>query len=264
MNSAAQTLSPSTPVIVVRDLSIGWGDRPLIEEITFTVPRGEIFAILGGSGSGKSTLLRFLAGLESPMKGEVDIAGAGPPDLEQGLPPFGVMFQGGALFGSMTVLENVELPLQEWTHLPKEAVRAIAAAKLNLVGLGDAADQLPAEISGGMTKRAAIARALVLDPILAFLDEPSAGLDPVTAAALDDLIFTLSRGSNLTVVIVTHELRSIFAIADRCILLDKQSKRVIADGDPRVLRDSDDPRVHAFFNPASKKKERSWHHAQTT
>jgi phospholipid/cholesterol/gamma-HCH transport system ATP-binding protein len=249
---------------MVRGLTIGWGDRPLIEEISFTVPRGEIFAILGGSGSGKSTLLRFLTGLEAPMKGEIDVAGAGPPDLESGLPPFGVMFQGGALFGSMTVLENVELPLEEWTRLPKQAVRTIAASKLHLVGLGDAAGKLPAELSGGMTKRAAIARALALDPILDFLDEPSAGLDPVTGAALDDLILTLSRGSGLTVVVVTHELRSIFAIADRCVLLDKASRRVIADGDPRVLRNSDDPRVSAFFNPVSKKKEPSWHPAQTT
>ncbi len=265
MSAAAFTPGPKpAPTIVVRGLTIGWGDRPLIEEISFTVPRGEIFAILGGSGSGKSTLLRYLTGLESPTKGEIDIAGAGPPDLEQGLPPFGVMFQGGALFGSLTVLENVELPLEEWTHLPKEALRTVATAKLQLVGLGDAADKLPAELSGGMTKRAAIARALALDPVLAFLDEPSAGLDPLTAAALDDLILTLSRSSDLTVVVVTHELRSIFAIADRCILLDKASKRIIADGDPRVLRESDDPRVFAFFNPDSQKKDRSWHPAQTT
>ena len=245
-----------THAIAVRGLTIGWGDLPLIEGITFTVPRGEVFAILGGSGSGKSTLLRFLVGLESPTRGEIDIAGIGPPDLERALPPFGVMYQGGALFGSLTVLENVELPLGEWTHLPREAVRSIAAAKLHLVGLGDAGDKLPSEISGGMVKRAAIARALALDPILAFLDEPSAGLDPLTAASLDDLIRTLSQSSDLTVIIVTHELRSIFAIADRCILLDKESKRAIAIGDPRVLRHSDDPRVFAFFNPTSRRKER--------
>jgi phospholipid/cholesterol/gamma-HCH transport system ATP-binding protein len=259
----ASTTTP-TPAVTVRDLTIGWGESALAEGITFTVRRGEIFAILGGSGSGKSTLLRFLVGLESPSKGEIDIAGVGPPDLERGLPPFGVMFQGGALFGERTVLENVELPLEEWTSLPRKAVRAIAAAKLHLVGLGTAANKLPAEISGGMTKRAAIARALALDPALAFLDEPSAGLDPLTAAALDDLILTLSRSSDLTVIIVTHELRSIFAIADRCLLLDKESRRVIAIGDPRVLRESEDPRVFAFFNPASKGKDRSWHPARTT
>jgi phospholipid/cholesterol/gamma-HCH transport system ATP-binding protein len=262
--SASKSAPTAAPALVVRGLTIGWGDSPLIEEITFTVSRGEIFAILGGSGSGKSTLLRFLVGLESPTKGAIDIAGVGPPDLEQGLPPFGVMFQGGALFGSMTVIENVALPLEEWTRLPRQAVRAIAAAKLHLVGLENAADKLPAEISGGMTKRAAIARALALDPALAFLDEPAAGLDPVTAAALDDLIVTLSRSSDLTVVVVTHELRSIFAIADRCVLLDKESKRVIAAGDPRALRDSDDPRIHAFFNPVSQRKERSWQPPRTT
>jgi phospholipid/cholesterol/gamma-HCH transport system ATP-binding protein len=265
MSSAAFAAPPTRmPAIAVRGLTIGWGDVTLIEEITFTVARGEIFAILGGSGSGKSTLLRSLVGLESPTKGEVEIAGVGSPDLERGLPPFGVMFQGGALFGSMTVLENVELPLEEWTRLPRDAIRALAAAKLHLVGLANAADRLPAEISGGMTKRAAIARALALDPALAFLDEPSAGLDPLTTVALDDLILTLSRSSDLTVVMVTHELRSIFHIVDRCILLDAESKRVIAVGDPRVLRDSDDPRVHEFFNPVSKGKERSWHPARTT
>lgn len=257
-------MSVAAPAITVRGLTIGWGDATLVEEITFTVMRGEIFAILGASGSGKSTLLRFLIGLESSVKGEIDIAGLGKPDLDRGLPPFGVMFQGGALFGSMSVLENVEVPLEEWTPLPRDAIRTIAAAKLHLVGLGSAADKLPAEISGGMTKRAAIARALALDPPLAFLDEPSAGLDPLTAVGLDDSILTLARSSDLTVVIVTHELRSILHIVDRCILLDRESKRVLAIGDPRALRDSDDPRIHDFFNPASKGKERSWRPARTT
>jgi phospholipid/cholesterol/gamma-HCH transport system ATP-binding protein len=174
------------------------------------------------------------------------------------------MFQGGALFGSMNLLENVELPLQAWTRLSKGSIDAIASAKLQLVGLGDAIAKLPAEISGGMAKRAAIARALALDPAIAFLDEPSAGLDPLTAVALDDLILTLSRVSNITVVMVTHELRSIFHIVDRCILLDGQSKRVIAVGDPRVLRESEDSRVHEFFNPASQGKERSWRPAPAT
>jgi phospholipid/cholesterol/gamma-HCH transport system ATP-binding protein len=164
----------------------------------------------------------------------------------------------------MTLLENVELPLQAWTRLSKSSIGAIASAKLQLVGLGDAVAKLPAEISGGMTKRAAIARALALDPAIAFLDEPSAGLDPLTAAALDDLILMLSRVSNLTVVMVTHELRSILHIVDRCILLDRQSKRVIAVGDPRVLRESEETRVHEFFNPVSQAKERSWRPARAT
>jgi phospholipid/cholesterol/gamma-HCH transport system ATP-binding protein len=252
------------PAVAVRGLTIGWGDAVLVEDIAFTVARGEIFAILGKSGAGKSTLLRFLVGLETPARGEIDVAGRGPPDLDAGLPPFGVMFQGGALFGSMTVLENVVLPLEEWTALAPPAAHVIADAKLQLVGLGGAGNKLPAEISGGMTKRAAIARALVLDPPIAFLDEPSAGLDPVTAVELDQLILALARSTRLTVLMVTHELASVFRIADRCILLDPESRRVLAMGDPRSLRDSDDPRVRDFFNPAPKGKERPWPTARTT
>ncbi len=239
----------NVPAVSVRGLTIGWGDTPLVEDITFTVAPGEIFAILGGSGSGKSTLLRFLVGLETPAKGEIDVAGLGPPDLDAGLPPFGVMFQGGALFGSMTVVENVVLPLEEWTALPPAVANVLADAKLQLVGLGGAGNKLPAEISGGMTKRAAIARALALDPPIAFLDEPAAGLDPVTAVELDELILTLARSTRMTVLMVTHELASVFRIADRCILLDRASRRVLAAGGPRSLRDSDDPRIHDFFNP---------------
>jgi phospholipid/cholesterol/gamma-HCH transport system ATP-binding protein len=250
--------------VSVRDLSIGWGDRTLIEHITFDVAPGEIFGILGGSGSGKSTLLRYLIGLERPTQGTVDVAGGGAPDLDRGLPPFGVMFQNGALFGSMTVLENAALPLEEWTALGPDAIAVIARSKLRLVGLEGAADKLPAEISGGMTKRASIARALSLDPQIVFLDEPQAGLDPVTAADLDDLIVTLARSSALTVVMVTHELESILGIVDRCLLLDKASRGVAQIGDPRELRTSSDPRVHEFFNPRSRGKERSWQPAPIT
>jgi phospholipid/cholesterol/gamma-HCH transport system ATP-binding protein len=250
--------------VAVRGLTIGWGDVTLIEDISFSVAPGEIFAILGGSGSGKSTLLRYLIGLETPAKGEIDVAGHGAPDLDSGLPPFGVMFQGGALFGSMTVLENVTLPLEEWTRLPIADIDVIGGAKLRLVGLGDAANKLPAEISGGMTKRAAIARALALDPSIVFFDEPAAGLDPVTALELDELIVTLARSSDLTVLMVTHELGSVFRVADRCLLLDKQTRSVLALGDPRVLRDSDDPRIREFFDPESRGKERPWRPAQTT
>ncbi len=240
------------PIVDVRGLTIGWGDVILQKDLTFDIKRGEVFAILGGSGAGKSTLMRFLIGLERPMAGEIDIAGSGFPDLEAGLPPFGVMFQAGALFGSLTVGENVSLPLEEWTDLPDDAIAAIASAKLRLVGLHGAADKFPAELSGGMKKRAAIARALALEPELVFLDEPSAGLDPIMAADLDELISTLSKSLGLTVVLVTHELASIARIANRVVMLDKDAKTSIAIGDPRELRDSDDPRVSDFFNRKSK------------
>lgn len=237
------------PMVDVRGLSIGWGEVPLIRNITFRIERGEVFGILGGSGSGKSTLLRFLIGLEPVKTGAVEIDGQGRPDLDDGLPPYGVMFQSGALFGSMNVVENVALPLEEWTDLPADAVRAIARAKLRIVGLEAAAEKSPAELSGGMRKRAAIARALALEPALVFLDEPSAGLDPITSAELDELILTLSRALGLTVVVVTHQLDSIFRIADRVMMLDRPSRSVIAIGDPRALRESSDPRVRDFFNP---------------
>jgi phospholipid/cholesterol/gamma-HCH transport system ATP-binding protein len=251
-------------VVEVRGLTIGWGDVTLVEDISFNVTAGEIFAILGGSGSGKSTLLRFLVGLEWPVKGEIQIAGVGAQGPSTGPPPFGVMFQEGALFRSMSLLENVELPLQVWTRLPRDDIRTIAAAKLELVGLGDAGHKLPDELSGGMVKRGAIARALALDPGLAFLDEPSAGLDPQTSASFDDLILTLSRSAGLTVVMVTHELGSIFHVVDRCILLDRATRSVLATGDPRELRKSADPRVREFFNPLYGGKERTWRPVRTT
>ena len=252
------------PAVAVRGLSIGRDGVTFVEDITFDVARGEIFAILGGSGSGKSTLLRFLVGLEVPEKGEIDIDGSGAPDLDRGLPPFGVMFQQGALFGSMTVLDNVALPLEQWTTLEPTAIDVIARYKLRLVELQEAANKLPAELSGGMVKRAAIARALALDPSLVFLDEPSAGLDPTTAAELDELILTLTRTTGITIVMVTHELESVFRVADRCLLLDRQSKSVLAVGDPRKLQNSDDPRIRGFFHPGSKGRRASWQLAPTT
>lgn len=237
------------PIIQVSNLTIGHDDVVLQEGASFEVFAGEIFAILGGSGCGKSTLLRYLVGLEQAAVGEISIAGVGRPRLELGRPPFGVMFQSGALFGSMTVGENVGLALEQWTDLSHDAIAAVVLAKLRLVGLEGAEDKFPAELSGGMKKRAGIARALALEPSLLFLDEPSAGLDPVSAVELDELILTMNRGLNLTVVIVTHELESIFKIAHRCIMLDKASKSIIARGDPRELRDSSsDPRVRTFFN----------------
>ncbi len=239
----------ASPLIQVKDLSLGWDDAVLLEHATFDVPRGEVFVILGGSGCGKSTLLRTLIGLEPPRSGSVTIAGGALSLAEAGPPPFGVAFQSGALFGSMTVGENLALPLTEWTQLAPDAISAIVRAKLRLVGLTDAEDKLPSELSGGMKKRAAIARAMVLEPELIFLDEPSAGLDPVSAFELDALIVSLNEALGLTVVLVSHELESIFAIAKSCIMLDRASKAIIARGAPRTLRDtSGDPRVRAFFN----------------
>ncbi len=237
------------PVIHVEDLSIGWGDRVLMQHLTFDVPAGDIFAILGGSGSGKSTLLRNMIGLETPMAGQVHIKGVDESDDGDGPPAFGVLFQSGALFGSMTVGENVALPLKQWTDLDDQSIDAIVHAKLALVGLGGSEPQLPSEISGGMKKRAGIARALALDPPIMFLDEPSAGLDPVSSVELDMLIRTLADALGVTVVIVTHELQSVFAIAKHCIMLDKDARGIIAQGDPRELRDtSTDPRVARFLN----------------
>lgn len=239
----------NTPLITVDDLTMGWDDVNLLEHASFTVERGEVFAILGGSGCGKSTLLRCLTGLDEPKSGSIRIEGVGAPSLEVGRPAYGVMFQSGALFGSMTVGENVALALTEWTDLPPDAVDAIVRAKLRLVGLRGFEHHHPSEISGGMKKRAAIARAMALEPSLLFLDEPSAGLDPVSSVELDELILTLSDGLGLTVVIVTHELESIFKIAKRCIVLDKKTKSILARGDPRELRDgSADPAVNHFFN----------------
>jgi phospholipid/cholesterol/gamma-HCH transport system ATP-binding protein len=241
-------MSPRT-IIEVRDVSIGWSQAEvLVERASFDIREGEIFGILGRSGCGKTTLLRELIGLEEPLAGHISIAGIGAPSLGATRPKFGVMFQQGALFGSMTLGENIALSLERWTDLPGDAIRAIVRAKLRLVGLEAAEHQLPGTLSGGMRKRAAIARAMALEPSLLFLDEPSSGLDPVTSAELDRLITTLQRGLGLTVVLVTHELGSIFAIVDRCVVLDRVSRSIVATGVPRDLRGSADRRVQSFLN----------------
>ncbi len=234
-------------MIAFDGVAIGHGGRAILEGLTFGVADGARFVVLGGSGCGKSTLLRHLAGLETPMAGTIDVGG-GPPATERGRPRLGVMFQSGALLGSETLWRNVALPLIEWTDLDETSIDAVVRSKLELVGLDGFEQHLPAELSGGMKKRAGIARALALDPPLLLLDEPSAGLDPVSAADLDELIVTLNESLGTTMVIVTHELESIFRVATDCIMLDRAARGIIARGDPRKLRDeSEDPRVRRFF-----------------
>jgi phospholipid/cholesterol/gamma-HCH transport system ATP-binding protein len=248
----------TTPHIVVEELRIGWGRRVLMEHVSFVIERGTTFAILGGSGSGKSTLLRYLIGLEWSDVGRIAIDGLGSPYGYTGAPRFGVLFQSGALFSSMTLAENCALPLSRWSKVRGRLVQELAQAKLDLVGLGPFANHLPGEISGGMKKRAGIARALMLDPDLLFLDEPSAGLDPISSAELDQLILTLRRDLGITVVMVTHELPSIFDVVERCIVLEKAAKGIVARGNPRELRDrSEIPFVHEFFtrSPGASEKQ---------
>jgi len=240
-------------IIKVKDFTAAYGDNVIIDNITFDVMKGEKFVILGGSGCGKSTLLKHMIGLYKPAHGSIliegdDIAQAEGEERIEILKNIGVAYQLGALFGSMTVLENVMLPLEQYTELEKDAIDLIARMKLSLVGLTGSEDKSPSELSGGMIKRAALARAMALDPDILFLDEPSAGLDPITSAELDQLINQIAKSLGVTFVIVTHELNSIYNIADRVIMLDKDTKGIIASGDPKYLRDNSDiPIVQKFF-----------------
>ena len=252
MEATRRTTVPvGAPVVRARSLSVGYDGKALLRDLDFEIRRGDVFVILGGSGCGKSTVLRFLIGLHEPLAGSIEHVLAAP--APNAAPPYGVMFQSGALFSSMTLLENVMLPLQRWTELSNDAIETIAAARLRLVDLQGFEGHLPADISGGMKKRAGIARALALDPPLLFLDEPGAGLDPITSSELDDLIASLRENAGVTTVMVTHELESILRVGTDCIMLDREARGMIAHGDPRTLKDeSRDPRVRRFFNRESR------------
>ncbi len=241
------------PPITVKNLTMAYGTFVLMKDINFTVNHGDIFVIMGGSGSGKSTLLRHMLGLIEPAKGEVwygdfNFTGAEPLEREEMLRHFGVLYQGGALWSSMTLAENVGLPLGEFTDLSDEEIQEVAALKLALVGLKGFEGYYPSQISGGMQKRAGLARAIALDPEILFFDEPSAGLDPISSRLLDDLILELRDNLGATVVVVTHELASIFAIGNNSVFLDAESRTMIAHGDPKdLLAHCTDERVRTFL-----------------
>jgi phospholipid/cholesterol/gamma-HCH transport system ATP-binding protein len=245
------------PIIKVENFTAAFGDNVVIDNISFDVYEGERFIVLGGSGCGKSVLMKHIIGLYKPASGRILIDGddihlADEEMKLEILKKIGVAYQSGALFGSMTVLENVRLPLEEFTELSPDFAEEVARMKINLVGLTGSENKLPSEISGGMKKRVAVARAMVLDPKILFFDEPGAGLDPITSVELDELILNLSENLNITFVVVTHELMSIYKIANRVIMLDKRVKKIVAEGDPYDLKEnSDNPWVKQFFNRES-------------
>jgi phospholipid/cholesterol/gamma-HCH transport system ATP-binding protein len=250
-DTAAPATATREPAIQIRGLQTHYGTRQILHDVDLTIEAGEIMVIMGGSGSGKSTLLRHLVGLETPTAGEirllgVDIAQASASEMLPVRQKIGVAFQGGALFSSMTVLENTMLPLKEHTKLDRKTMEIMARLKLEVVGLADFDNLMPSELSGGMLKRAAVARAIVMDPDLLFFDEPSAGLDPVVSSALDDLILLLRDAMNMTIVVVTHELESAFKIADRITILDRG--HILMVDTAEAVRRSDNERIQNLLS----------------
>jgi len=253
-------MSQETPAIATKNLEIAYGDFVIQRDLNFTVNRGEIFVLMGGSGCGKTTVMRCLTGLKAPAKGQVFLGDvslweAGQTVRDQLARNIGIVYQSGALWSSMTLAENIGLPLGEFFDLSPQEIRELSSLKLALVGLSGFEDYYPSEISGGMRKRAGVARALALDPQFLFFDEPSAGLDPVTSSLLDDLIIELRDSLGTTMVLVTHELPSIFSVADNCVYLDGDTHTMIASGDPKHLKtDCEDPKVHAFLTRGGKNR----------
>ncbi len=251
MDRIDNALTQPEAMISLRNLRVSYGDREILHGINFDVMPGETLVILGGSGSGKSTLLRTLVGLERPSSGEIwlkgkNIAAISSGEMDEIRKKIGMSFQGGALFGSMTVGENVALPLREHTKLEDSTIEIILRLKLDQVGLAGFENYMPSQLSGGMKKRAAVARALAMDPEILFFDEPSAGLDPIIAAGVDQLILELKQAFHMTIIVVTHELASAFLIADRMVLIDKGS--VVAIGTTEEMRSSTHPRVRQFLD----------------
>jgi phospholipid/cholesterol/gamma-HCH transport system ATP-binding protein len=253
MTPLQQQTMKTDPYIVVRDLTMAYGDFVVMRDLNFTVARGDIFIIMGGSGCGKSTLMKIMVGLKEPAGGQVfygdlNFWEAIPDDRKHIMQNIGILYQSGALWSSMTLAENVALPLEEYTDLNPNEVRELVSFKLSMVGLAGYEDFYPAEISGGMRKRAGIARAIALDPDILFFDEPSAGLDPVSAKRLDDLILELRDSLGATVVVVTHELASIFAIGNNSVFLDSETRTMTAAGNPKMLlENSQDPKIINFL-----------------